>query len=104
MNREWTIDEILYIIYKNGGVAQLGQEAKFVDYYFSKEKLTEQGLTREEIIEAFEIVNQHMLEEIESYYAMGLSIKDIMESEADKYHTTTVEALFVPLFDRAQLH
>jgi hypothetical protein len=31
--REWTTDEIIYIIYKHGGVIQLGQEEKFVDYH-----------------------------------------------------------------------
>lgn len=100
--REWTMDEIIYITYKNGGVVQLGQEAKFVDYYF-KETLSEQNLVREEVIEAFEIVNQHMLEEIENYYAMGLTLTNVLESEAAPYGMT-VEELLTPIFDRTSLN
>ena len=82
----------------------IGSEAKFVDYYFAgvNEKYPEK-VNREELIEAFEIVNQAMLEEIENYYVIGLTILDVMEIEAAKYQTT-VEALFVPFFDRTQLN
>lgn len=34
--REWTIDEMLYIIYQVGGVVQLGKEESFVDYYWTE--------------------------------------------------------------------
>lgn len=102
--REWTTDEIIYIIYKNGGVAQLGSEAKFVDYYWGKLLETgELNATREELIEAFEIVNQHMLETIENYYAMGLSIADVLQAEAGE-HGLTIEELLQPIFAPKSLH
>lgn len=95
--REWTTDEIIYIIYKHGMVIQLRAEWKFVDKYYTQELLEEIGITREELIESFEMVNQSILEEIERYYALGLTMADILEFEAIEYGMT-VDELLAPLF------
>lgn len=97
--RQWNMDEMLYIIYKNGGVWLIGSEAKFVDHYFSKLNETHSlEFTREELIKNLITVNRYMLDEIESYYAKGMTIIDVMQIEADK-HNTTIEELFFTLME-----
>lgn len=102
--REWTIDEMIYIIYHVGGVVQLGKEESFVDHYWTDS--IEKGhlnVTREEVTAKLVEANQIWLEIFENYYANGITIADVFESEASK-HGMTVDELLRPLYDKVSLH
>ncbi|MGG0278336.1 hypothetical protein ABEY37_01010 [Bacillus pacificus] len=102
--REWTTDEIIYLIYKTGGVIQLGREAEFVDRHWAEFiKKNEFNVTREEVIETLVKANHIWLEVFEDYYAHGITIADILQSEADEYGIT-VEELLRPLYHKKSLH
>ncbi|MDA1852092.1 hypothetical protein PDJ89_06140 [Bacillus cereus] len=102
--REWTTDEIIYLIYKTGGVIQLGKEADFVDRHWAEfiEK-NEPKMTREEVIETLVKANQIWLEVFEEYYAHGITLADVLQSEADEYGMT-VEELLRPIYDKTSLN
>ncbi|MGE1048494.1 hypothetical protein ACQGSX_21535 [Bacillus sp. GMs2/1] len=102
--REWTIDEIIYLIYKTGGVIQLGREAEFVDHYWDEffEK-NETEITKEEAVETLVKANQIWLERFEEYYANGMTLADVLQSEADDYGIT-VEELLRPIYDKTSLN
>lgn len=102
--REWTTDEIVYLIYKTGGVIQLGREAEFVDRYwddFFEKNRTE--ITKEEAVKTLIKANQIWLEVFEEYYAHGITLADVLQSEADEYGMT-VEELLRPIYDKTSLN
>ncbi|MEK4889481.1 hypothetical protein COA08_23620 [Bacillus cereus] len=102
--REWTTDEMIFIIYKTGGVVQLGKEANFVDHYWTGSiEIGELNVSREELIEALVKANQIWLEVIEKYYANGMTLADVLQSEADNYGIT-VEELLRPIYDKTSLN
>ncbi|MEH7613871.1 hypothetical protein [Gottfriedia acidiceleris] len=101
--REWTTDEIIYIIYKYKGVIRLGREEKFVDINFSETFSGKYKVSREEVIKSLKAMNEIILEEIENYYEMGLSITDVLQTEASE-HGLTIEELLQPIFARKSLH
>ncbi|MFK9119109.1 hypothetical protein ACJEBK_19805 [Peribacillus frigoritolerans] len=101
--REWTTDEIIYIIYKQGGVIQLGKEEKFADIHFKPETYENAGISREEVIDTFIKANQVLLEVIENYYAMGLTLAEVLQTEAAQFGMT-VEELLRPIYDKESLH
>ncbi|PFX73739.1 hypothetical protein COL39_12955 [Bacillus cereus] len=102
--REWTTDEIIYLIYKTGGVIQLGREAEFVDRHWDEfiEK-NESKVTKEKAIETLIKANQIWLEVFEEYYANGMTLADVLQSEADEYGMT-VEELLRPIYDKTSLN
>ncbi|ENB9402984.1 hypothetical protein ABI817_002742 [Bacillus cereus] len=102
--REWTKDEMIFIIYKSGGVVQLGKEESFVDHYWTESiEIGELNVSREEAIETLVKANQIWLDVIEEYYAHGMTLADVLQSEADEYGMT-VEELLRPIYDKASLN
>lgn len=102
--RKWTINEMIYITYKSGGVVQLGEEAGFVDHYWTESiEKGELNVSREEVIETLVKANQIWLEVIDGYYANGITLAEVLESEANKYGMT-VDELLLPIFDKGSLH
>ncbi|MED4001298.1 hypothetical protein [Priestia aryabhattai] len=99
---EWTNDEIIYIIYKHGGVVQRGAEEKFVNN-FSDETVEKTGFTRQYLINIFIEMNEIISEEIGNYYQMDLTLHDVLEAEAAQYKMT-VEELLRPVFDKTSFH
>lgn len=99
---EWTNDEIIYIVYKHGGVVQRGAEEKFANN-FSNETVEKSGFTRQYLIDSFITMNEIISEEIENYYLMDLTIHDVLEAEAAQYEMT-VEELLRPVFDKTSFH
>lgn len=98
----WTNDEIIYIIYKHGGVVQRGAEDKFANN-FSEETIEKGGITRQYLIDTFIEMNEIISEEIENYYQMDLTLRDVLEAEANEYGMT-VEELLRPVFDKTSFH